>query len=77
MITTCRPIEMMEEARPRFSFIGSMTANRLGRQYKRRKLPGVKEVIDVAGNRLPRRLINDLGKQLGLSWLIALVQLRR
>ena len=51
--------------------------DRLGRQYERRKLGRIQKVIDIAGNRLPRRFINDLGKQLGLSCLIPSVQLRR
>ena len=77
MITTWVATEIMDAALTPVLLHRVDDCNRLGRQDKRRKLPGVKEVIDIAGDRLPRRLIDDLGKQLGLSWLIPLVQLRR
>ena len=76
MMTTCRPTEIIEEAAPRFSFIGSMTAMGFDVSTSGGSFRRVQKVIDIAGNRLPCRFIDDLGEQLGLSCLISSVQLR-
>jgi len=40
-------------------------------------LRGIEEIVDVVGNRLPRRFINDLSKQPWFFWLLLALQLRR